>query len=618
MSPFLDLSVTVKNSRPLINLMRSTYILLFLLILTSVSAATFFEGEQQENKFFTVDGQKVQFDYYKSAARISFNAYGTWTQIDMEGCEVVGQFDVCLNSEEGDIEDENGETQYILDITISDLSPKVTIELEADDETVDVDQQVEFEVKIFNEGNSAATGLQFRMEFPDSLDLYSSSETKVGNLVTWSGSIEPGKSKTIDIVLDIDEFKDFKVKGEVTSTYGGNLAKVESNEVEVSINLPYDLEMSYSDKTLKPNEILDVEMLIENNDAQTLKFDDLVFTFPEEFKLLSSPSSFSEDDNTLTLSKTFDEGDKATYEFSFQAKKDGDYIFNVEADAKLPDFDIISTFDEKISVNSKDALGIIEIEDEINERSSYKLKALVKNLVDEDIDATYQLTSDLFVNIFKKTIEIDEGESYEVLESSFKAPDVDQDTKFTITLKVNGIEFSREITVKAIKELLEFREEIDVDGDEARVVVYAINKGTKELENVDLIDEAPLSVKITGEQFATVNLPVGETKVYDYFVLLKDELKEVTLTHTANAKTDDGLYILETDFEIEFESGVDAKPDGGLKEELVDLNEESPKNELVDDSKDVSVKEAKSSDAELGFFSSIFSGIAHIFSTIFG
>ncbi|RME78172.1 DUF11 domain-containing protein [Candidatus Woesearchaeota archaeon] len=625
--------------------MRLTYYILIILCILStnaVVATTLFEGEKLENEFFTLEGEQMQFDYYPSAERISWNAFGTWTQIDKGECKVIQKFDICFEAVGDTVEDEEKGTRYLIELTISDLAPKLNVELEADDERVDIDQEIEITATITNEGNSAATGVTFTMNFPSTVEVLSSTAVKNANTVTWQGNLDPGEEKEIITTLELEEFSDFSVQAEVTSTINAKASKVQSNVLDISVNLPYELDMDYSDTTLKKNDFFDLELSLDNTGDDVIEFNDLVLSYPSAVKLISKPSGWIEVDNELRLDKTFEPGDDASYSFTFQALADGEYKMNISAHAELPDFDINSVFSQDITVLSKDVVATIEVPDMVKELEDYVVKATLENLLDEDVLVTYELSSDAFINIYKKTLSIDAGESVVILDQHFKAPEVDASKDYVVVLEVtSGTQtqtITKTFTVTPRKELLEFREEVDVDGDEAYVVVYAKNLDMKELEQVELIDEAPSPVKITGTRFAELTLPVGETKVYEYFVRSEDG-EDVTITHIANVDTDDGLYVLEKQFTLSFNASSSVEDSNGAVEEdeigatttrddeVADKELDSTRSEGAtgEDTKGVSDVISKpdqtsreEDDVPRGFFSSFLERVTHFFSTIFG
>jgi len=602
---------------------KSIFVLCVLLLTLQVAHATeIFSGEKQENEFFTIAGEKVQFDYYPSLARISFNAFGVWSQIDKGSCRTFEKFEVCFKEIGDTVQTADRGAQYMIELKINDLSPRVEVELETSDKTVDISEEFEITATIINSGNSPAYGVSFEQVFPSSVQVLSSTAQKSGNVVTWKGDLKANEHFDIVSKCTLKDLSAFTLTGKVISFVDGKPLSVEAEPIAIKASLPFDFSIGFADKTVRADDLIEMSIHVDNANADVLDITSLRITLPKGVTPVSLPAEFKNVNGTVSFSKKYTKGNDADYVLKFQPKYDGEYIFNATLNAKADAAKIQLSQEDKIIVNSKDVIGVIQLPDKVFERDSYKMVVTLENIADKEVTVTYEIKSDLFVNIFKRSISLQPGENKTVVDNTFRALDVEQDTphQVALTLSTGTIEqkFTKSLLVRKRDELISFRETVDVDADEAHVVVYAKNLVSRELKDVDFIDEVPSIIKTTGDRFSTMVLPAGETKVLDYFVQLRpNQVGPAELTHTVNVKTVDGLYVLEKQFLVSFE-----------KEGRLIIPSNSTANTTAHDSSDsTNVQQpeeterdetsAESGVVSKGFFSRLFSGIGHFFSTIF-
>lgn len=602
-----------------------------LLLIPTAIAGEIFDGEVKDNEYFTVEGVKHIARYYGgSVKKLSLKVHaGTELEktslIELKDCKAIYTWTYCFDGVDDLTDDETGDAVSVSNIRIVESGPSLDIDRSFSSVDPAINEDVEVDVIITNNGNERASNFLYKDKYPAEVKISSAALDSINNQISWSNSLNPGETASFSYKLKFEDFIEHTSQAEVTYYFNNKVNKDLSDEETFTVRKPYSITHSFS--TLAPAEGEEVTYIINisNNDSSTtLDITDLKINLPSHFAVTKKDLGFERKVNAYEYNGQVSAGNTVTLELKFKSVTKGIHDVSTDVDCSLGNLRFEETNSEDIRVGISNIVPEITITPESTKSGKeIEIEAKITNEGTYTIDMIrLDLISDILEVRGWRTIELDDGETYYAYNKILNAPSVDEETEYYITLsgsyqndagKTFEYEETKTFTVQPGEKLVELTPKTEVIGQEVKITINVKNVASHVVKEISLIDSLPTGFSmVSGDRFADIeSLAIGEDiDAYNYTVKIPDDyrLDNFVITHMFNGDDSDGdLVTLETTSLIDISEVAAQNRESDNEEPSVDTEEE----ETLEETEDVMVEDEEK---KPGVFKRMWNWIKGLFS----
>lgn len=318
------------------------------LLAPQVSASTVYDGWVLVGKTITVAGQQIraQSAVGEEWEKLSLETGEGDFIIDKGDCRRGSSYVYCYTESRYEI-GVYGEWDYVtrtatpeVHLTVSDISPLITVSASLDKSSLAVNDQATVTVKVKNTGSLAAAGLAYTAELPDSvLPLLGSSGVSIsGRTVTWKGtSVSGGGEKEFTYTFRVKKAEAISFGGNLTYDYERNTHSKSHPAVSATVRETVKVAtFSLSAASASINEEVTLTALITNADPEyEARIRSFALTVPGGLEAIKKDSALSGTGTTLKWEGTIPLNSSKSFEVVVRTVKSGTYKFSSVLDAEV-------------------------------------------------------------------------------------------------------------------------------------------------------------------------------------------------------------------------------------------------------------------------------------------
>jgi len=583
---------------------RGILIIVFLLLISTVSAKTFYSGTIDNKEEITVDGITigVRYDLGREEALITIDNSGGYLAIDE--CQMYGQIKSCFL----------GYSDGAIEVIVRTKAPDVLIERSFSKTSPSINEEVIIEVVLTNEGDATARDFVYEDTFPSEFKIVRGN-TK-GNKIFVEGSLSAGDTKTITYVIKPLVLTEFESKAKISYKDEGEEVIKKSELKTIYVFVPYEITNNLSTNTPAPGEEIKYSVFVENKEDSVLKINRLEIKLPSFVRGISwSQDITKEDDKTYVYSGTINSESIKELIVNIKSVKLGEHEVSSNIDLTVLKSDFIAEVSESFGIGISEIWPKLTLPDKIKSGDSFDVEVELENKGNKHISG---IDSSIVSKVYE--FEITKGKSLKsgsmhTVVKNIVAPQVDEETELEIKVEGSYIYSETEYTFESVKtinvipipKVLEVRKESSdfvSKGDKLSVDVFVKNLKSLQVA-ADVIEVIPQEIRagMEGEFIAELSLnTVGEEKAYSYTLIIPEDYNE-------------NEFDLKTLVNFEFEGDEykiqDVKTISVSSEENDDSETEEPETEEnIEDDVELELDDDQE---KQGFFKKILSFFANLF-----
>jgi uncharacterized repeat protein (TIGR01451 family) len=531
------------------------------LVLQLVCAGEIFSGEVKDNVPFTINDISHNARYYPSAKKVSLMAGTDRVLIAVGECQEINGLKYCIDSAVEGFDDETGDPASTMELRVLQSGPDITIDRDVTDESPGLNEEVEFTVTLTNNGNERASNIIYEDNFPSSVKVSSAYYSAITNGISWTGSIEKGKSQTIKYKIRLAEFKDFESVAQVSFLWNGKVNKVKSSSIDFSVSKPYRVSDSMSAKSVGLNEDIIYTLSLNNtNAAGDIIVDKIEVIFPKGVTSSYRDMEWEVGDGKLTYKGKVSANSGKSLSFRFKSLNplQGKIATKVMLRSNNEPFE--EDFEHAFGIGISDVLPEITIKPSpVKGGGELEVEAKITNNGESTVSGiSLDMASDLVDIRGWRDLELEPGKKHYAFNKIINAPSIDEEKTFFLKLsgsyrsaagKTMKFEAMEQVTVTPQDKVLELTPDIKIDGKDVNVTLKVKNVAQYKLTYVSLIDTFPTGFRssVGSRDIDIEELNIGEERTaYSYIVRIPDAYtkKSFDITHTVNALDKDESKIM--------------------------------------------------------------------------
>jgi uncharacterized repeat protein (TIGR01451 family) len=579
--------------------------IVFLLLISTVSAKTFYSGVIENKDEVTVEGITigVRYDSGREEALVTVDNSGGYLAIDE--CQMYGQIKSCFlgYSDEG------------VEVIVRTKAPDILIERSFSKTSPSINEEVTVEVLLTNEGDATARDFVYEDVFPSEFKIVRGN-TK-SNKIFVEGFLTAGDTKTITYVIKPLILTEFESKAEISYKDEGEKIVKKSELETISVFVPYEITNNLSTNTPAPGEEIKYSVFVENKETAVMKINRLEIKLPSFVRGISwSQDITKEDDKTYVYSGTMNSESIKEFIVNIKSVKAGEHKINSNIDLTILKSDFTGEVYESFGVGISEVWAKITMPEKIKGGDSFDVEIELENKGNKHISGIdSSIVSDNYESEITKGKSLKPGSNHNVVKN-IVAVQVDVETELEV--KVFGsyiygeIEYNfdavKTINVIPIPKVLEVRKEVSgvvSKGSKLSVDVFVNNLKSLQVDT-DVIEVIPPEIRhgMEGEFIAELSLnTAGEEKAYSYTITIPEDYNgnEFELKTLVNFEFEGDEYKIQD---------VKTLTIGG--EDVGDIDDSKPEEleteEVIEDNVELDDNQEKQ-----GFFKKILSFFANIF-----
>jgi len=529
-----------------------TYVIMFLILLQVAYAGEIFNGDVKDNVPVKInDDITVVARYYPSANKTSLLA-GTERGLIYTGdCTAIAGLKYCIDSVEVGYNEESGGPASTIKLRVLEAGPTLEITRSTSTTTPTVNEEVEVTITILNSGNERAVNANYNEGFPDSVKVSSASYSFTNNGIVWTGSIDPGKSQTINYKLKFQDAITYETTGEASYIWNNKINKI-TNSKTFKVQKPYEVTDSLSSKSVDIADEVMYNVSINNTDPKLeITVTNLKIKIPSGAVIVSRDVALKDSDGGVVFTGKISGGKSQKLSITFKSAKTGTFDLTTDISVSAGGKTFTDKLTYKIGIGVSAIVPAITFTPEtVKGGAELEVEAKITNNGDSTVSG---ISIDMASNIVDprgwRDLSLATGKNHYAFNKIISAPLVEEEKKFHITLtgsyntasgKKKPFELTKEVTVLPQERIIELTPDIIVDGKTVNVTLKIKNVAPYKLTYVSIIDMPQKEIKTTaGERTKDLEaLAVGEeTTVYSYLLKVPDTYTKDSflITHTFNA-----------------------------------------------------------------------------------
>ncbi|MBW2964746.1 DUF11 domain-containing protein [Candidatus Woesearchaeota archaeon] len=561
---------------------KSRLVVLLLIVMgilaASANAGEVFNEEVHDNTAFYIDNIKHIVRYYPSAKKVSLLAGEERVLIAVQDCEELGKYKYCIDSATEGIDDETGDPMSTMELRVIESGPSIELERDVSEDEPNVNEEVEVIVTIENTGNERVTNMNYVDDYPTSVKITGSNKNMLGNGILWTGSLNPGESKTLTYRLTFTDFMTLNSTAEANYVFNSKVSRVKSDTVSFSVKTPFNLTEYISPKSAGLGEEITYTLNISNTDAgQDITISNLEMTVPKGALITKRDLDLDNVDGKVTYSGKISASAEKSFSIKFKASTPTKGKLTVKLDIKVGSKTFSETFTHEVGMGVSDIMPSITFTpSEVKGGSELEIEAGIVNNGEYTISSiSLDMASDIIDGGGWRNIELAPGKKHYVFNKIINAPGSDEKDEYYVKLsgsyltktgKLMKFESEETVTVLPQEKMVELVPSTSINGRKVNVTLGIKNIAGYNLTYISMIDTFPKGFKSEGTRDLDIEeLGISEQKTaYSYLLTVPDDYKKdwFEITHSLSGLGDDEVkfaYEKKTNVSLDGESSGAAK-----------------------------------------------------------
>jgi len=562
--------------------MKKIWILIVLICLKTALSAELFNDEVDDKTDFTVDNKLFEVDYSQSNEKLLFKMEGTGRILALGECSVLENVKMCFLA-----------VDYpSVSVSIESLEPLITIERTLSNEKPLQREKIDFEVTLENTGPVGATNVVYTDEFPEWFVVYNKNLEGYGNGVRWKGKLNSGETETLRYSVEPLEYKKYTSIAHLSYLFEKKESKVDSEEITVDVQQPFQITSSLSSKSPGRNEVITYNMTIKNNDEKNyLNIKNLDIKIPQFLDIVEKTEIIEGTSNTLNYKGRISKGKDMFFYVKVKSNKVGQHTIKSNIILNIYDLDFEEEVTDTLGIGVSEIYAAMDVPTEVDSGSYFEINVSLENTGANQINGiSLKIESDLFNTVEIVGEAVEAATTKKILTKKIMAKNVNKSETFPLILTgtyKNGTVYtfkeSAEITVNPVEKAMDIIDEVIRNQNNFTVNIYVQNLKNVAVENVDVIEIMPSGLTPIGDITNKFNIgPNEKKKVYSYTITAPSDTKIIKTI--LNAKINGKLFKLEEDHVIDIAEAETMVQIEGPQESLEQIQEPAQTLKQTEDS----------------------------------
>ncbi|MBN2052778.1 DUF11 domain-containing protein [Candidatus Woesearchaeota archaeon] len=317
-------------------------LLLLLTLCCFAQAKDLYNDWHYSGDTFSVEGDVYTITHYDIEDTSVIVGINKNSYIIKEGeCKVTGIRETCieeifrdvLNAEDGDhIKFVEGRAYAGISILVKTYGPDITVTRTFSDDTPELNGEVTVSVVLKNTGSDGTDSLSYFEEYPEGIEILSSSSGTTRSLksISYSGNLASESEKTFTYTFKVTGYLDFSNSAIVNHTYQGKSYGLKSSSQSVKVIKPYTFSASISPSSIEASEQTAISLRVENDVSVDINVTELKITIPSYITLQSLPGELEKKNDKYSWKGIIKPDNYKMINLLLKPVKSGRYNFLVE------------------------------------------------------------------------------------------------------------------------------------------------------------------------------------------------------------------------------------------------------------------------------------------------
>ncbi len=524
-------------------------ILILLTFCPLVSADEIFDDWVISGSTFEADGQSYTAAYSTGAEKVYWQTPDGNFLLSITECKLIGTRNYCFS--ELDTEERvvySAGTMYpALHLIISEAGPDLKVLIEVTDVTPMYGDEFTFTLTAENTGTLSADEFKATLDIPNGITVMSTNGQQQGSkLVFTLPGLSSGQTQTFNANLRPTEVGIKTIHGQYQYVFLGVQKTVAIDGKDITIEQPFTIHWSLSPETLKRNQKASLNISVENkDDAKPLTIDSLTVDVPAAF-IISSPSSrWKKEGNILSFNGIVPKKSKLSLAAALALDRGGSYTVKGSYQFTFDQHHYTGYYNTTIGTQVERITPRVVIDDtKLKDEGLLHITASLKNNGAALGNVSVQTAGDLLAKTSLERIDIDAGETYQVISKSISLPPIEETTEYRIsisgTYKEEGttktFSLSQTYTQQPESRIITSRHDAPrraAPGEPISIHVEVENQLTTPLIEIDVVDSFPEGFTVSNGTFLAT-LPIIASKetmsAMDYLLTVPADFTEDSFT----------------------------------------------------------------------------------------
>lgn len=528
-------------------------ILLFVIILgmlsSTVMAGEVFNQEVKDNVAFYIDNIKHIARYYPTAKKVSMLAGEDRVLIQVQDCEEIGKYTYCIDSANESIDEDTGDPMSTMQLRVLESGPTIEIDRDVSEDEPNVNEEVDITATIQNTGNERVTNMNYEDNFPSNVKISGANRNLIGNGILWTGSLNPGESKTITYRITFTDFTGLNSTAEANYVYNSKVNRIKSDPITFRIETPFNITETIAPKSVSLGEEITYSLNISNTDpGQDITISSLELSIPKGAVISKRDVDLKESDGKVTYTGKISASATKVFSIKFKASTPTKGKLTTNLDIKVGSKTFSNAFTHEVGMGVSDIMPEIKFNPtEVKSGNELEIEAKITNNGEDTISSiSLDLASDMIDSGGWRNIELEPGKKHYAFNKIINAPASDEEKTYYVKLsgsyttktgKTMKFESEERISVLPQEQVVELVPKISVEGNKVNITLDVKNIAGQELTYISMIDTFPKGFRSTeGSRDIDIDaLEAGaERTAYSYIVTVPDDYKKDSfeITHS--------------------------------------------------------------------------------------